>query len=262
MGVIYKIGFSDSDSYIGSAVNFKWRQAAHLSLLRKGKHHSYKLQEKYNLLGEKSIIFELLENNIVNELLIKEENRYIQLLNPTLNVCKIAGSRLGTKQPSKFYEKINLPIKSIDLKTLEVVNYKSATEASIKLRLDNSGIRKCISGKRLSVGGKLFVKPDADIQESLLYYNTRKAEAKRILNEKKVMVMTGMKFPSKWKPVIQYSEYGIVIKEWKNIKDPSINLSINRSSISKVCKGKMKTAGGFIWKYKEIQLSTRSNKIK
>lgn len=45
---------------------------------------------------------------------------------------------------------------------------------------------------------------------------------------------------------------GEILKEWASIKEAAISLSIDPSSMTKVCKGKKKSAGGFIWKYKEV----------
>lgn len=49
-------------------------------------------------------------------------------------------------------------------------------------------------------------------------------------------------------PVLQYSMDGEFIKEWPGQIDALRELGINH--ISSVCKGKHKSAGGFIWKYK------------
>ena len=43
--------------------------------------------------------------------------------------------------------------------------------------------------------------------------------------------------------------HGEFIKEWDSSKDVMDKLNIDKSSIIKVCKNKMKTAGGYIWKY-------------
>jgi hypothetical protein len=42
---------------------------------------------------------------------------------------------------------------------------------------------------------------------------------------------------------------GDVIKEWTTIKEAGTELNIDTSSITKVCKGKKKSAGGFNWQY-------------
>lgn len=53
------------------------------------------------------------------------------------------------------------------------------------------------------------------------------------------------------KKVIQHDKDGNLIKEWESIIDVERTLGIYGSNISKCCKGKHKTAGGYIWRYKE-----------
>lgn len=53
-------------------------------------------------------------------------------------------------------------------------------------------------------------------------------------------------------PIVQYSKSGEFLKEWASGTDASKSLKINHGNISEVCKGKRKSAGGFVWKYKEI----------
>lgn len=40
-----------------------------------------------------------------------------------------------------------------------------------------------------------------------------------------------------------------LIKTWDSITEAEKALNINHSSIIAVCKGKQKSAGGFIWSY-------------
>lgn len=53
------------------------------------------------------------------------------------------------------------------------------------------------------------------------------------------------------KPIIQYTKEGVFIRYWGSAKSASTELKISNGSITKCCKGKLKTCGGFIWKYKE-----------
>ena len=53
------------------------------------------------------------------------------------------------------------------------------------------------------------------------------------------------------KRVIQYNLQGDIIKIWDYIKQASEELNINKASISNCCRGKSKSAGGFIWKYEK-----------
>lgn len=45
-------------------------------------------------------------------------------------------------------------------------------------------------------------------------------------------------------------QLGHIVREWASIKEAAISLSIDPSSMTKVCKGKKKSAGGFVWQYK------------
>jgi hypothetical protein len=58
---------------------------------------------------------------------------------------------------------------------------------------------------------------------------------------------------SQCKIIIQYGLENNFIQEWISIKQASIILNINRFSISQCLSltNKQKTAGGFVWKYKE-----------
>ena len=52
------------------------------------------------------------------------------------------------------------------------------------------------------------------------------------------------------KKINQYDKTtGELIKTWKSATDIEKELGIDKSSIGRVCKNKVKTAGGFIWKY-------------
>lgn len=54
------------------------------------------------------------------------------------------------------------------------------------------------------------------------------------------------------KSVSQFTKDNVLVKEWQSIQEASNTLGIDQSSISKACKGLYLCAGGFIWKYREI----------
>ena len=54
------------------------------------------------------------------------------------------------------------------------------------------------------------------------------------------------------KQVAQYNKETLeLIKIWDSMHDVTRELGIANSSISACCKGKLKSAGGYIWKYLE-----------
>ena len=54
---------------------------------------------------------------------------------------------------------------------------------------------------------------------------------------------------SRYKPIIQLSLNGEIINEFESIISIK-EIGLNYKNISSVCKGKRKTANGYIWKYK------------
>jgi len=51
------------------------------------------------------------------------------------------------------------------------------------------------------------------------------------------------------KAVYQISKNGELIKKWESISKASKLLKIQRNGISKSCKNKLNTYGGFVWEY-------------
>ena len=51
------------------------------------------------------------------------------------------------------------------------------------------------------------------------------------------------------KAIIQFHKDGTLVKEWGSVKEAGETLKINRGSISGCLKERLKSAGGFIWKY-------------
>ena len=52
--------------------------------------------------------------------------------------------------------------------------------------------------------------------------------------------------------ILQFSKDGELIAEYSSIHEAERNTGCNNSHISSCCRGERKSAGGFIWKYKEI----------
>ena len=51
------------------------------------------------------------------------------------------------------------------------------------------------------------------------------------------------------KPISQYTKEGEWIRNWSSTKEASEVLGIGRGSISNCLTGRLKTAGGYVWKY-------------
>lgn len=106
---IYKIENSlNKHSYIGSAVNLRRRIRLHLNLLRKNKHHSTVLQNAFNEYDEHNFRIIILEIVHDIDMLIKTEQKWIDLDKPIYNMTLIAGKNchIGCKRTQKTKDKM------------------------------------------------------------------------------------------------------------------------------------------------------------
>jgi hypothetical protein len=53
----------------------------------------------------------------------------------------------------------------------------------------------------------------------------------------------------KYKIVFQFSKTGEFIQQWNSAITASKELNINRTAINNCCVGRLKTSGGYIWRY-------------
>lgn len=106
--VVYKIeNLLTSDCYIGSTTNYCRRKKRHFEDLKRGNHHSIKLQRAVN--KYKIDVFRMYELEIFEFIskphLLEREQHYIDVLNPKYNMCKIAGNQLGSIRSKAFKQK-------------------------------------------------------------------------------------------------------------------------------------------------------------
>lgn len=58
---------------------------------------------------------------------------------------------------------------------------------------------------------------------------------------------------SRAKPIIQANKDGSAIKKWESARLAGETLGINASNISACCNGRLKSAGGFIWTFAQME---------
>lgn len=84
-----------------------------------------------------------------------------------------------------------------------------------------------------------------------LRWVTRSENMKNPLTICKFIGMTGKK-NHKSIPIIQYTTDGFLLRRYENSREVQRSLRINPSHILECCKGKRNTAGGYVWKYYDI----------
>jgi group I intron endonuclease len=104
---IYKItNIITNDSYIGSAVNLNSRKRTHFANMNLCKHPNKHLQSSYNKYGKDNFTFEILAK-CPKEYLLKLEQFFIDIFNPTFNKRKQVNSNLGLVLTEEHKQKIS-----------------------------------------------------------------------------------------------------------------------------------------------------------
>lgn len=84
-------------------------------------------------------------------------------------------------------------------------------------------------------------------EKSPMFGKHHSEESKKHISES----MTG-NHNSPTKPVLQYSKTGEFIAEYQSIREAERQTGCKSESVCRCCKGNHKSAGGFIWQYKNI----------
>lgn len=110
IGVYKIVNKINGKFYIGSSSDIEYRWRKHKEKLANGKHYNKHLQSSWIEHGEKNFIFEMLEETVIEQLLIREQY-YLDKLTPFnekgYNHCRVAGSPLGNKHSPEAREKIS-----------------------------------------------------------------------------------------------------------------------------------------------------------
>lgn len=106
--------------------------------------------------------------------------------------------------------------------------WDSITEAAKYSKVDVSLISQCLSGKNASAANYVW-----------RYYSD---------NFPTQIDINNLNFSKR--PVYQYNLDGIFLREWESGSSAEKTLHISPGNISSACSGKLKTAGGFQWRYK------------
>ena len=226
--------------YIGSAQDISKRWREHFRTLRLSKHHSYKLQMHYNKYGEEDLVFSILSECSVNNL-ITTEQIFLDLVNPYFNICKVAGSWLGQKHS--------------DLSILKMSKAKIGKPSWSKDRKFSEEHKHNISLAKLGVpvsdmGRINIAEGHTDIPLSAVHKNNISlglmGKSKSVQHKQHLSLANKV-------PILQYNKNMGFIRGWDSTKDATECLLICNGSISHCLTGKNETAGGYIWKYKLVE---------
>lgn len=107
-GIYRIIHKSSSKQYIGSSIDIEVRWRKHVYDLNRQKHSNTHLLNAWNKYGQDDFVLEIVEIcEPLKEILLEREQYHIDTLRPEFNICKKAGSRLGSKASAETKAKMS-----------------------------------------------------------------------------------------------------------------------------------------------------------
>lgn len=216
-GVYQIINGITGDFYIGSSVSIRKRGMEHFSSLAKNTSKCRGLQSAVNNFGINNFSIRPLLT-CSRQYLILMEQWFIDTLQPKYNTYKYASTPLGC------------PVSQYDLDGKLIKRWDGIRIAARSLKIQ---LRK-FNGTNLTIGGFVWIKEGQPLPDF---------EAIRDRQKNK----------SQAKSVLQLDKNGNVVAEFYGVREACRVTKIDHRSISQVAAGSKvrKSAGGFIWKYKE-----------
>lgn len=233
---IYRITSPSNKTYIGQSINVSKRLKEYRYLTNcKTQPKLYNSLVKY---GFSQHIFEVIEQCSVEELNVRErhwQDFYNTIGERGLN-CRLTetGDKSG-RMSQEFIQNCWKPVVQYSLKGILIKEWKSVKEAGETLNIFRTSISKCVKGKGKSAGGFIW-KYKTNITETVIFVD--EVGGRAIAQNRR-------------KPTIQYSKDGTFVKEWNSAKEAGEVLNIQVTNITSCCREEIKSAGGFIWKYKK-----------
>lgn len=236
---IYKIINPKNEVYVGQSINIKNRKDSYRKLACKRQPKIYNSLLKYGWNNHKH---EIIEECSIDQLDKKEtywKQYYLDQVGGNWNKVLFYGLYDSGGGPKSESHKQNIskanknkpkPKGFGDKIRLFKLGKKRPKHIGEKISKSNIGKKKIRTKIRKDKG-----KPKSDNHR----YNMSLAKlGKSSTNPKKT--------------ILQYDLHNNFIKEWSSISEAGDKLNIHFTNISSCCLGKYKTAGGFIWRYKNI----------
>lgn len=215
---IYKItNTTNGKCYIGQSRDIEARWAKHLSAYKSSS--DWELYRAFKKYGISAFKFEVVEECSIEEL-NEREIYWIAQYDSFNNGYNMT---LGGEACNGTNDKV---VYQYDLSGQFIKEYKSAHDAARKNNIQFTNICKVCRGERKTAGG--------------FGWSYTKTESIEPIKTKRLGDGT----------VLQFTKEGEFVAEYSSAKEARRQTGINDTTIGLVCKGKGKTAGGFVWKYK------------
>ena len=246
-GFIYKIwnDVNDNDIYIGQTtrtISIRFSEHKNYAKYNKASSHLYNAMREDGIDHFHIEAIEKYEFSSLVDLEKKLNDREISLIkyyrDERYNVLNDTDG--GDVPPGTRHKE---PVLQYSLQCELLQQYESMSDASSKTGIPVNYIAACCSGNRplISTGGFIWRKIDAPLSDNEIIKYREKY--------KNGVTPNGVK-------VSMYSLDKKYIRSFDSITEASSVTDINAGDISAVCLDNIKTAGGYIWRYYEDDIST------
>lgn len=214
--------------YVGSSSNIGRRWSGHINTLKQNRHASRFLQAHANKYGISDLVFSILEECQIRDLITREQY-YIDTLNPTINIRRIAESNRGLKASLETLAKLRAAGKGRiqtdecrkKISDANKGKYRNPpmTEDERKKLIGNKhacGTRSEETRKRISIGHK-GLKRSLDVVEKIAAKN----RGKKMSDDSRKRIsaaLSGRKLSQDTKEKLRLSHIGIPQSEETRLK--------------------------------------------
>lgn len=214
--------------YIGQSIDINARKRSHINdAYCKGKDSNCPFHQAIIKYGENEFNFEIIEE-CPKELLNEREKYWIQYYDSYHNGYNASpgGDNCGERSDGRA-------LLLYDLEGNFVKETHNIASTARELGVGYQTVYQLLQGTRKSTKGfQIKYKESEDFPKTIEPYNSRQ----------------GGSFV-----VLQLDKNDNILNEYKSVNEAARQTGCDCSTISKVCRGKLKTHGGFKWKYKEVE---------
>lgn len=222
-GIYQYINKINNKSYIGQSINIqkRYREHKNAAFNPNNKDYDQTIHRAIRKYGLENFDFVILEECSPEEL-DQKEVYWIAYYDTYHNGYN------ETEGGDESHIHLGKPVELYDLEGNYVTEYPNITEAAKAIGVSRNTLYGILHGSRLSTKGFQFkLKEDTDTQ--ITKYKNRQG-GKIAIN--------------------QYDKEGNFIQEWESAAAAARELGLDSSSITKCLKNKLKSCGGFVWRYK------------
>jgi len=268
---IYLIHCSGNNkSYVGSCLNLNARIIRHRSYLKRGAHHSKKLQNSYNKYGIELLKVAILENVTDSYNLVECEKYWMDQLDSFKNglnctdIClEHKKYNLTLSQIKKRSEKSKMSVICLDMEGNYLCEYDSITSAAKAINDQTTNISSCCKGKSSYVKDYIFVykkeyNPFKDYSYKGRKYKVTEEHCKniRLALKNKTVKKTKLQLEALMLrcsiPLAKYDLNHNLLKIYNSMKECRIENKIEQKKLRRIIDSKTPLGGFFYKEYENI----------